>query len=109
MPGDGVLLLKLVFDFTAQAALNQFLAVSALQKTETQKNVLTVLLRMFQHWSTQVEVLSSNYNLSKLRPVKSSATEEEEEEETMNKTKPVLMPLWFSKVSKNMMLYTELL
>merc|ERR1712166_876949 len=40
MPSSFVLFLQVMLDFTINALWNQFLAVSALSKTETQKNVL---------------------------------------------------------------------
>eukprot|EP00971_Amphidinium_carterae_P237398 4712670-Amphidinium_carterae.1 len=39
----------------AEALYYEFLAFASLAKTETQKNVLVVLLRMFQHWGHALE------------------------------------------------------
>merc|ERR1712118_272272 len=65
MPETSVLVIQLIGDLTMGALWNEFLAISALAKTETQKNILTVLLRMYTHWAAQVGVLSQ-FNLSKV-------------------------------------------
>merc|ERR1712100_681871 len=64
-------------DLTVAGLFNEFLAISALAKTETQKNILTVLLRMYTHWAAQVGVLNS-FNLSKVEKMERSAKAEED-------------------------------
>lgn len=120
MPGDPILFGTIMGQFTLQAGWNLFLAVSALQKTETQKNVMTVLLRMLTHWFAQLGVLGQT-NLSKMRPLNEETQEdnyeeiEEEDTTNVNASNSTLSgeevfawPGWFGGAMENTMFLQEL-
>lgn len=65
MPDTGYLVLQLLVELTTSTLWNMFLTSSSVSKTEAMKNILTVLLRMYTHWSSQVTVIFK-YNLSSL-------------------------------------------
>jgi len=75
MSGTAGLIFEMMWYFTVQALYYEFLAFASLAKTETQKNVLVVMLRMFQHWCIQVTTMLQ-FDLAEIKPMMSSDAQE---------------------------------
>jgi hypothetical protein len=114
MPDTFALIVQILTDLTVATFFNMFLTASAVSKSEAQKNILTVLLRMYTHWSSQVMVLN-NYNLSALSPMYSDSEGgeaqidplEEITENTTNETAAATglpWPAWQGEIMEDLML-----
>ena len=116
MPDSFSIVLSMMGSLTAGSLFNQFLTIQALSKTETQKNILAVLLRMYTHWATQVSVLGQ-FNMSKIEGMDFNKEPEEEtvvvvsKNGTLEEAAPaeagLPWPPWFNDISKDLFAFKD--